>query len=278
MSSSNNSSGGGGGNGMATEGSRHTAQRPVSLDDAVQQLLHQQADIQSKLADLLPATYRHNVKLELSMLRHKLRALHAYVHHHEQLPVAPVLCEAEEARSLQYRCECIEAAILDQGLNLTNPTFIDALKRPVEHLAPVGYAAWLDQNLARYDPVFRTWSMRATAPSPSSLNFTSFKCLDEDCPHYIYGFSRKDDRNDHARGHDMAKHRDSGLSIGDHAYNAEYCISLATPLTLVRIVQNNSNSLAMTVTSFWGAIAAPSRMSRICFLQLLRRQGRCKHL
>ncbi|KAM9881645.1 zinc finger protein [Verticillium dahliae] len=191
---------------MATEGSRHTAQRPVSLDDAVQQLLHQQADIQSKLADLLPATYRHNVKLELSMLRHKLRALHAYVHHHEQLPVAPVLCEAEEARSLQYRC-----------LNLTNPTFIDALKRPVEHLAPVGYAAWLDQNLARYDPVFRTWSMRATAPSPSSLNFTSFKCLDEDCPHYIYGFSRKDDRNDHARGHDMAKHRDSGLSIGGPA-------------------------------------------------------------
>ncbi|KAG7109485.1 hypothetical protein HYQ45_017878 [Verticillium longisporum] len=202
---------------MATEGSRHTAQRPVALDDAVQQLLHQQAEIQAKLADLLPATYRHNVKLELSMLRHKLRALHAYVHHHEQLPVAPVLCEAEEARSLQYRCECIEAAILDQGLNLTNPMFIDALKRPVEHLAPVGYAAWLDQNLARYDPVFRTWSMRATAPSPSSLSFTSFKCWDEDCPHYIYGFSRKDDRNDHARGHDMTKHRDSGLSIGGPA-------------------------------------------------------------
>ncbi len=31
----------------------------------------------------------------------------------------PVLCDVEEARSLQYRCECVESFLIDQGLSLT---------------------------------------------------------------------------------------------------------------------------------------------------------------
>lgn len=31
----------------------------------------------------------------------------------------PVLSDVEEARSLQYRCECIESFLIDQGLNFS---------------------------------------------------------------------------------------------------------------------------------------------------------------
>ena len=49
-----------------------------ALDPAIRQLLDQQAEIQAKLAALLPRKYGPNVGLELDMLRHKLRVLEAY--------------------------------------------------------------------------------------------------------------------------------------------------------------------------------------------------------
>jgi len=58
-----------------------------SLDPAIKHLLDQQAEIQAKLAALLPQKYGPNVKLELEMLRHKLRVLVAYADEHREEPL-----------------------------------------------------------------------------------------------------------------------------------------------------------------------------------------------
>jgi hypothetical protein len=57
-----------------------------SLDPAIKQLLDQQAEIQARLAALLPQKYGPNIKLELEMLRHKLRVLRAYADENRELP------------------------------------------------------------------------------------------------------------------------------------------------------------------------------------------------
>jgi hypothetical protein len=112
-----------------------------ALDPTIRHLFEQQAEIQAKLAALLPAKYVPNSKLELDMLRLKLRALETYAEntsqffsrhaisshsispnpsvanqfHKELLAPVPILSEIEEARALQYRCECIESSLIDQG-------------------------------------------------------------------------------------------------------------------------------------------------------------------
>ncbi|KAK1688193.1 zinc finger protein [Colletotrichum godetiae] len=184
------------------------------LDSAIRQLLDQQAEIQARLAALLPAKYGLNAKLELDMLRHKLRVLQAYSEHHHISAGIPVNSEFEEARSLQYRCECIETACLEQGHDLLHPNMVDALKRSLYDEAPTGYAAWLDRNLEGHDPVVRGWKTRESL-SPSSRSTSSFKCWDERCIHYIYGFHNKDERDNHAREHTLHPHRDSGMSVGN---------------------------------------------------------------
>jgi regulator of replication initiation timing len=60
-----------------------------ALDLAIKQLLDQQAEIQAKLAALLPEKYGPNVKLELEMLRHKLSVLQAYADHHSKFVTLP---------------------------------------------------------------------------------------------------------------------------------------------------------------------------------------------
>ncbi|KAK1449669.1 hypothetical protein CMEL01_07005 [Colletotrichum melonis] len=184
------------------------------LDSAIRQLLDQQAEIQARLAALLPAKYGLNAKLELDMLRHKLRVLQAYSDHHHISANIPINSEFEEARTLQYRCECIETACLEQGHDLLDPNMVDALKRSLYDEAPTGYAAWLDRNLEGHDPVVRGWKMRESL-SPSSRSTSSFKCWDERCIHYIYGFHNKDERDNHAREHTLHPHRDSGMSVGN---------------------------------------------------------------
>lgn len=49
-----------------------------SLDPTIRLLFEQQAEIQAKLAALLPAKYVPNSRLELDMLRSKLRSLETY--------------------------------------------------------------------------------------------------------------------------------------------------------------------------------------------------------
>lgn len=49
-----------------------------SLEPTIRALLDQQAEIETKLAALLPRNYGPNLSLELDMLRHKLRVLRAF--------------------------------------------------------------------------------------------------------------------------------------------------------------------------------------------------------
>lgn len=78
------SSGGGGGSGQVNSSQQPSASHPShpsfdpSLDPTIKHLLDQQAEIQAKLDALLPQKYGANIKVELDMLRHKLRVLRAY--------------------------------------------------------------------------------------------------------------------------------------------------------------------------------------------------------
>jgi len=79
--------------------------------------------------------------------------------------------------------------------------------------APEGYVAWLDRNMSHYDPVLKAFRLR------DSLNFSfrslhSYKCADERCMHYIFGYPLRDERDQHTREHVTLHKRDSGLSVG----------------------------------------------------------------
>ncbi|KAH6630659.1 hypothetical protein B0J18DRAFT_407882 [Chaetomium sp. MPI-SDFR-AT-0129] len=197
-----------------TRSSSHQQQYDPSLDPAIKQLLDQQAEIQARLAALLPQKYGPNVKLELDMLRHKFRVLRAYADDHQLSGSITPLSEIEEARALQYQCECIETACLDQGIDLQDPGFLETLKSHYyRDLAPQGYAAWLERNFARYDPVARALRLKDSMPL-DFRNSHSFKCWDDRCMHYIYGYPHRDDRDQHSREHVVPRKRDSGLSVG----------------------------------------------------------------
>ncbi|EAA36144.2 hypothetical protein GE21DRAFT_2303 [Neurospora crassa] len=204
-----------------------------SLDPAIKHLLDQQAEIQAKLAALLPQKYGPNIKVELDMLRHKYRVLRAYADENLLSDKIPVLSDIEEARSLQYQCECIESACLEHGVDLGDPRFVDVLKYAFyRDQAPEGYAAWLDRNLSHYDPVCKAVRLRDSLPLAFRQHH-SHKCWDERCTHYIYGYPHPDDRDQHVKEHAAVYKRDSGLSFGgtppmifpeplSASYNGEY--------------------------------------------------------
>ena len=53
---------------------------------------------------------------------------------------------------------------------------------------------------------------RFETPSQSSRSPTaSYKCLDDNCIHYVYGFHSEDDRDYHVREHALTSRRDSAL-------------------------------------------------------------------
>ncbi|KAK4103114.1 hypothetical protein N658DRAFT_505516 [Parathielavia hyrcaniae] len=199
------------------------------LDPAIKQLLDQQAEIQARLAALLPQKYGPNIKLELDMLRHKLRVLRAY---------------AEGNR-----------------IDLQDPGFLDTLKYNYHRdEAPEGYAAWLERNFAQYDPVARALRLRDSLPLGFRAHH-SFKCWDDRCMHYIYGYPHRDDRDQHSKDHVVPRKRDSGLSVGgtpplqfpEHAarsYGADYSKQTGSPLYLPR--PTGSFSLAPLATGGHG--------------------------
>lgn len=202
------------GAGGAPHHSPHPApQYDPSLDPTIKHLLDQQAEIQAKLAVLLPQKYGPNIKVELEMLRHKHRVLRAYADENQLSNKIPLLSEIEEARTLQYNCECIEAACLGHGVDLQDPRFLDTLKyHYFRDQAPEGYAAWLDRNIARFDPVVSAMRLRDSVPLGFRTHH-SYKCWDERCMHYIYGYPLHDDRDQHSREHVSLQKRDSGLSV-----------------------------------------------------------------
>ncbi|KAK5654951.1 hypothetical protein OQA88_6708 [Cercophora sp. LCS_1] len=184
-----------------------------SLDPAIKSLLDQQAEIQAKLAALLPQKYGPNIKVELEMLRHKLRVLHAYAEEHHLSDKVVPLSDIEEARALQYQCECIETACVNQGVDLNDPRFLDALRyHYYRDQAPEGYVVWLDRNMSHYDPIPRALKLRDSLPL-SFRTHHSYKCWDERCMHYIFGYPLRDERDQHSKEHVTLHKRDSGLSV-----------------------------------------------------------------
>ncbi|RYP04184.1 hypothetical protein DL765_010285 [Monosporascus sp. GIB2] len=170
------------------------------LDPTIRDLFQQQAEIQAKIAALLPAQYLPNSTQELDMLRHKLKALQEFVDSQRFPGTIPVLSDVEEARALQYKCECIESYLIDQGLDLLDHKFLEALKLSTPDNAPPEYGAWLDRNISYYDPIFRGWRLRETVPLIARRQ-VSFKCWDDRCLYYIYGFPNAEDRDQHLKQH-----------------------------------------------------------------------------
>ncbi|KAK3330852.1 hypothetical protein B0H66DRAFT_76905 [Apodospora peruviana] len=192
----------------------HHSPYDPSLDPAIKHLLDQHREIEAKLAALLPQKFGPNIKVELDMLRHKHRVLRAYSDDHQLSDKIPPLSDIEEARALQYQCECIETACLDQGVDLQDPRYLDTLKHVYyRDQAPDGFASWLDGNLSQYDPIVRAWRLRDSLPL-GFRNHHAYKCWDERCLHYIYGYPHRDERDQHAKEHVSLHKRDSGLSIG----------------------------------------------------------------
>lgn len=99
------------------------------------------------------------------------------------------------------------------GLDLHEQRISEDLKIYFRHDAPAGYETWLDRNLSHYDPIARGWRSRDSLPS-KFRGSRSFKCWDERCLHYIYGFPSQEERDQHSREHLVSSKRDSGLSIG----------------------------------------------------------------
>ncbi|RYP07055.1 hypothetical protein DL764_002778 [Monosporascus ibericus] len=138
------------------------------LDPTIRDLFQQQAEIQAKIAALLPAQYLPNSTHELDMLRHKLKALQEFAD--------------------------------SQRLDLLDPKFLETLKLSTPDNAPPEYGAWLDRNISYYDPIFRGWRLRDTVPLISRRQ-VSFKCWDDRCLYYIYGFPNAEDRDQHLKQH-----------------------------------------------------------------------------
>ncbi|KJZ79111.1 hypothetical protein HIM_01262 [Hirsutella minnesotensis 3608] len=182
---------------------------PPDLDGAIRQLLEEQAAIQSRLAVLVAAQHGLDLPVELDMLRHKLRVLRTLVDQHGLAPQVPVLSQMEEGRALQYHCECLEAACLQNQLDA-----VGSLRRSLAG-APLGYPAWLDKHLQLCGPLNRVKQMQGERPSThESIPSASLKCGNETCFHYIYGFSSQQERDGHAQAHRTFHKRDSGLFMG----------------------------------------------------------------
>ncbi|KAM5356276.1 hypothetical protein ACJ41O_002922 [Fusarium nematophilum] len=139
-----------------------------------------------------------NAALEVDMLRHKLRVLENLVERHGVASRIPSLSEAEEARALQYRCECLEAACIQQNMDLAS---ILTNSPPVS--IPPGYSSWLDHHLTYHDRVTRALVPQDPASVQSRLK-APFKCWHDQCVHYVYGFSTQLDRDNHIRLHSNA--------------------------------------------------------------------------
>ncbi|RDA85988.1 hypothetical protein CP532_4862 [Ophiocordyceps camponoti-leonardi (nom. inval.)] len=161
------------------------------IDADIRRLLDEQAAIQSQLTVLMAAQQRFDLNMEVQMLRHKLRIFKAIVEHHGLAPQVPVLSQMEEARALQYHCECLEAACLENHVDA-----LESLRRSSTE-APHGFAAWLDKRLQLCDPVrrLRQASTGKSGPLPS------VKCWHQHCIYSIYGFPSQLERDSHAKLH-----------------------------------------------------------------------------
>ncbi|KAL1899373.1 hypothetical protein Cpir12675_001409 [Ceratocystis pirilliformis] len=147
------------------------------------------------------------------MLRIKLRGLEQYMERNGIRQITE-LSEAEEARMLQYRCEVFQSAIMEHGINIADISFVESLKHQPAHDSPSDYGTWLAQNMRENDTMARSARMGDYA-SQRQLRFSSFKCSNETCIYYVYGFATADDRDRHVKEYHVPSiKRDSTLSLG----------------------------------------------------------------
>ncbi|KAL6869016.1 hypothetical protein ACO1O0_000339 [Amphichorda felina] len=216
---------------------------PADIDAAISQLLAQQADIKARLAALVTAQHGFDPARELQMLQHKCRVLEGLVHHNGLASRIPIVPDIDEARALQFRCEYLEAACLQDRMNapalktpvllLTMQSHPSAAIDPIEALrlstsdAPDGFANWLEKHIGLHDPIVRSVGPRPVRDEPSSSTLPSpmqhrsssislHRCWNQGCVHYIYGFPSQLDRDTHMSTHSSPySKRDSGLSMAD---------------------------------------------------------------
>ncbi|KAI0409076.1 hypothetical protein F4802DRAFT_311876 [Xylaria palmicola] len=180
------------------------------LDPKVRQLLAQQDEIQSQLDALLPPSNAAKLApLERQMLQRKLHGLQDYMRRLNLPGDIPVLSEIEEARSLQYRCECIELYLLEKGIDISNGIFRNALGYTEHEEAHPHYQAWLNRNLIYYDPVVQTYRNRGAVLS-ISRHQVSLKCWYDGCIHQIYGFITAKRLDEHMEWHAKFLKREPG--------------------------------------------------------------------
>ncbi|EFY86829.1 zinc finger protein [Metarhizium acridum CQMa 102] len=185
---------------MSGTGADHAA---PDLGVAIRQLLNQQADIQSRLSVLIAARHGLEIPVELDMLRHKLRVLEDLTDHYDLASKIPILSGPEEARALQYRCECLEAVCLQN----------EPLRRSLPS-APPDFGIWLERHLELHDSIPRHRSeAHAEAVEWKPRSMPSFKCWDDQCAHYVYGFASQGERDRHSLIHRPPAKRDSGFSV-----------------------------------------------------------------
>ncbi|KFH45764.1 Metallothionein expression activator-like protein [Hapsidospora chrysogenum ATCC 11550] len=214
-------------------------------DAAIAQLLAQQADIRSQLSALLTARHGFDHAQELRMLQHKCRVLEGLIHQQGLTSRIPILSDAEEARALQYRCECLEAACWQDCKLILYPPVpyysqacadrvplllvaIDpiAVLRQSSGDGPDGFAHWLERHIGQHDSIIRDVgpsvplrhepeASTATSPTqPGSSALPLYRCWNERCVHYVYGFTNQLDRDAHMSTHSVSSsQRDSGLSV-----------------------------------------------------------------
>ncbi|KFA47661.1 hypothetical protein S40293_07701 [Stachybotrys chartarum IBT 40293] len=165
------------------------------LDLAIRQLLDQQDDTQARLAALLDARHGFDARRELSMLRYKLRVLEDLVERHGLASHILALSEAEEARAVQHRCECLEVACFQQRIDV-----FEAMRRSLG-TAPPGFAPWLEKHVDLHDSIVANPRLRDGSFSTNPQYLSSVKCWDDRCLHYVYGFPNRLERDGHALVH-----------------------------------------------------------------------------
>ncbi|KAL7794534.1 hypothetical protein V8C37DRAFT_375918, partial [Trichoderma ceciliae] len=116
------------------------------------------------------------------------------------------MSDMEEARAIQYRCECLEAACVRDDVDAVEPL------RGSSRSAPPGFGSWLDKHLELHDPVLRAQRERGSEIVSSAYPLPSLKCWNDRCIHYVYGFPTELDRSSHVRMHASHSKRDSELS------------------------------------------------------------------
>ena len=155
----------------------------------------------------------------------------------------PIVSDIDEARALQFRCECLEAACLQDRRNtppaLKTRHFTDHVSPPSAAIDPIealrlssgegpdGFANWLEKHIGLHDPIVRSVAPKTVRDEPDTSTLTSptqrqsssipsHRCWNQDCVHYIYGFPSQADRDTHMSTHsNYYSKRDSGLSMAD---------------------------------------------------------------